>query len=311
MSKLNRSAAAQEFNDQYVPPVGGAFGREPASLKWARRPSVDWNHLSDLVRQAVEEAGFQDNLPWNLSNMVNAGQAPGRYRRHEDGKVIDRAVRNVARFCGWLRAVGAGKFPAIKKVIAKTHSSRGMNSPRTTIEFWRLVEKFPSPGGLERKLWAVRERAEAIFTAYEGQKPSWRAIAAALLVEARIGKAAIIAVAGTISGKSFRSYREARQWLVEYHQCCVRDTSDGVEARREAEPRLVRHGCSVYRIAIRDRYHHTKFEWLVRSSGRTFHTDGYAWVRGRSYSGAEGAIHAAVQAWRVAKAEARELANAA
>lgn len=199
------------------------------------------------------------------------------------------------RICGWFRV--ATRLPAVAKVITKTQSARGVNSPYTTLALRQLWGKYPSPHELERKLWLVRRRAEAIFTAYEGyENPSWVSVALGLLAQPRsVGKAAIMAVAGTISGNIFNRYREAREWLIDFHLCKVEDISDGVEARREAEPRLHKLGVAVYRIAMPVRSKNgrqvgVRFEWLVRSeSGRTYHHE---------YGGADDAFCAAVTAWK-------------
>lgn len=264
--------------------------------------TIDWMHLSSLVHQAAEDSGF-DNLPWNLGNMVNANVAPGSYPRFASRAGAEEVVKKVQRFCGWLKA--AADLPALRRVVKKTQSPHGMWSMRTVVHLWDFAERHPSPGKVERKLWKVRERAEAILSAFEGQKPSWASIAQALLVTQQVGKAAVMAVAGTLSGDSFSMYRDARQWLVDYHLCKVEDTSDGVEALREAEPRLTKAGIDVFRIAIpvMSRSGHqvgADFLFLVRSAnGRTFHS---------RWGGANEAMHEAIRAWK--RQDELALANA-
>ncbi len=250
--------------------------------------TIDWKHLSGLVREAVEASGFE-NLPWNLDNLVNANVAPGSYPFFASEAGKERVVKKVQRFCGWLRA--AAKLPGVRRVIEKTQSSCGMWSPRTLVHLWDLASHHPSPGALERKLWSVRRRADAIFSAYKGeQKASWASIAQSLLITQQTGKAAVMAVAGTLSGDTFRMYRNARDWLVELHLCSKADQSDGVIARREATPRFVKLGIAVYRIALQDQYHNWSFQWLVRTAdGRTYHSN---------WGGVIETLHDALHAWK-------------
>lgn len=249
--------------------------------------SVNWCHLTDLATTAVTESGFTD-LPWNLTNMVNAEVAPDSYPRFVSKAGAEKVVKKVQRFCGWLKA--AAELRALSRVIEKTQSSRGMWSPRTTIHLWDFAEKHSSPGALERKLWAVRNRADAILSAYAGEKkPAWWAIAHAISVTDQAGKAAVIAVASTLSGEHFRMYRDARQWLVDLHLCKEQDESDGVIARCESEPRLVKCGVSVYRIAIDGKFQ-IEMQWLVRTAeGRTYHSQ---------WGGPREALQDALRAWK-------------
>ena len=255
--------------------------------------TIDWSHLSDLVHRAVEDSGFT-NIPWNIENMVNANVAPGSYPRYASRAGAEKVVKKVQRFCGWLKA--AADLYGVRKVVEKTQSSRGMWARRTTLHLWDFAARNPSPGKLERKLWKVKVRAEAILSAFEGQKPSWASIAQALMVTDQAGKAAVIATAISLSGNShFRSYREAREWLVDYHLCKVADESDGVESRREEEPRLVKLGMEVFRIAIpqmsrRGHQIGVDFQFLVRSTnGRTYHSN---------WGGPREALHEALHAWK-------------
>lgn len=232
------------------------------------------------------------HTPWRGWDFYNSRKSTLRMERGHGEAAIDGYLRTA----GFLRACAEGKFPALKKVLEKTQGN-GANSPYTLFTVFELALKLRSPGRAERMLWKVRHRAEAILTAYEGyENPSWKSVALGLLAQSRsVGKAAVMAVAGTISGRIFSHYREAREWLVDFHLCKVVETSDGVVARREIEPRLQKMRVAVYRIAMplkskSDRQVGIRCAWLVRSeSGRTYHHE---------YGEAADALRAAVTAWK-------------
>lgn len=255
--------------------------------------------IARLVEDGVSVFQYitEHSLPHNLVRSAMSGSVGivGPYGRRLSEEDADAEISSHSRFGGWLKAVA--ELPAVRRVIQKTQSSRGVNSPRTTVDLWSFFEKNPSPGALERKLWQVRRRAVGILAAYEGNKmPSWKSLAQALMVERRVGKAAIIAVAISISGNSgFRNYREAREWLVDYHLCKVADESDGVESRREEKPRLEKFGMAVHRIAIPRRNRRgfqvgVDFQFLVSASnGRTYHSN---------WGGPREALQQALSAWK-------------
>lgn len=233
-----------------------------------------------------------DHSPWGGWNFYNSRR---RFVRMEMNHA-EAAINGYLRTAGFLQAAAKSKFPGLKKALEKTQSLRGANSPYTYFSVFQLAQRLRSPGRAERLLWKVKRRAEAIFSAYVGDNaPSWRSIAEALLVTQQIGKAAVIAVAGTLSGRSFSMYRDARQWLVDYHLCKVEDDSDGVISKREQVPRLVKFGVEVYRIAIpqltrRGYQVGVDFQWLVRTSeGRTYHSH---------WGGAREALQDALRAWK-------------
>ena len=266
---------------------------------------VDHNHLVNLVEAGAKalakawwpemsEWGFgpipgnfatPDHSPWGGWNFYNSRRNSIRMER----KHAEAAINGYLRTAGFLRAAADSKLPALKKALEKTQGN-GANSPYTYFSVFQLVDKLRSPGRAERLLWKVKRRAEAIFSAFEGNNaPSWKSIAEALLVTQQIGKAAVMAVAGTLSGQSFSMYRDARQWLVDYHLCKVKDDSDGVISKREQEPRLEKFGVAVYRIAIDGKYQ-IEMQWLVRTTdGRTYHSQ---------WGGPREALQDALRAWK-------------
>ncbi len=91
-------------------------------------------------------------------------------------------MEKFARLGGWIRA--AATLPAVRKVLTRNMTPNGKNSPYTRLLPEDLMKKFPSPGRLERLLWATKKKAQAVLAAYEGEFfPSWYSVASALLIE--------------------------------------------------------------------------------------------------------------------------------
>ena len=144
---------------------------------------------------------------------------PGSYFSIEMAKMM---IASYGRFGGWLKA--AVHLPGIRRMVEKTQDWRGVNSSHTKVNLWEVVEKFPSPGRLEKLLWAVRLRVEVILSSYGKYNPAWADIINALLSNASVGKAAIIVTAVTMgmdpyddkdpSNPRRRGYEEAREWLI-------------------------------------------------------------------------------------------------
>lgn len=261
------------------------------------RATIDWRHLRERVEETGKKAGF--SLPHNLGNMVNAGVAPGRYPRFASKAGAAEVAQKVSRFCGWLKA--AKDLPALARVITRSQSHRGVFSRATRIGLWALAARNPSPGTLERKLWKVRARAEGILAAYSGdvKVPAWWAVAHGTEISPHVGKAALVAVASTLSGETYNNYRAARKFLLDYHLCSVDDTSDGVAARREVVPCFAKLSVKVYRAMLpklspKGRKVGIEFGYLVCSpDGRTYHDNSMAWLLGPRL-----ALKMAVNAWR-------------
>lgn len=271
--------------------------------------------LGDLVRRGVEE--FEEVhgkcLPhnfiysdgsWGPRNLA-VGSAP--FRRMGGAGLVspagaDQLLKEYGRIGGWFRAAAA--LPGLAKLIKKSQSVNGVNSPYTTLDLRDLLGKFPHPARLERRLWAVRRRAEAILSAYPGDyHPAWSDVARALLVSHQVGKAAVITVACTLDDdcagsqrhSGFASYRSAREFLVSVRTAAfpVVDNADGVEARREAEPCYSKAGVSVYRARVSEPHGRFSRQWIVRArDGRTFHATSHP------RDGARTAVRWAIRAWR-------------
>lgn len=300
LSRTDRAALAEE-TAQEVRSIGrelwGAWPRcpvtgqtfDPAEGRWVSTRGLA--ALAEAGRAwfdtAPDEWGHSGNpIPGNLilsdsTSRLMVGPAPFFYgRRFLSPEGADELLSAYGRIRGWLRT--AATLPALSRVVRKTQSARGVNSPATTVYLPKLWERYPSPHRLERKLWQVRHRASQILAAWgSGYTPAWADIAQALLVDARVGKAALVTAAATLTtgyagGRKFWTYREARDYLVSIRSAAfpVEDTSDGVISRREAEPTLERFGIAVYRIRLADEHGRYSLQWLVRSeTGRTYHSD--------------------------------------
>ena len=266
----------------------------PSPLRVKTTRYVSAEGLAQLAEKGVtafHEAVERNVLPHNFVRTEMSGSvgSVGPHGRQLPFEEADSEIESHARMGGWLKA--ASGFPALRKVIERTQSWRGVNSLRTLIDLWELQSKFPSPGGLERRLWAVKRRAQSIFSAYEGSvEPSWAGIAIGLLANASTGKAAIIAVAYTLGGRhainntngsifeqDYRiSHRTARDWLAELHTYSVEEEEPSEGAvMRQKEPKLVEGGIEVYAVAQQGEYHQWSLgcKYLVRSSsGKAYYT---------------------------------------
>ena len=254
--------------------------------------------LKALVDDGVcmlEESGA--TLPHNLirTQMSSSVGKVGRFGRNLPFKEAEEEIERYARFGGWLKA--ANGLPALRKVIIKTQSWKGVNSSKTTVDLWSLFEKFNNPGALDKLLRGVKRRADRVLSAYAGQPTiSWSAVGMAVMVNAKPQKASIIAVSAFLAGGYARSFREARDFLVEYHKCSIVDTSDGVDGKRAVEPYFSKMGVAIFKIAVpvvtRRGYRvGTRFEKLVKSAyGRTYHSSN--WTDGKDL------IREASAAWK-------------
>ena len=259
--------------------------------------SVDYRHLKhEILGFAMEEFERKTGikLPYNL-HQVNHWmkiEKISKDRHLHPREAVREVARAVTQLAGWLKA--STDLPGTRRVIKFTQSGNGMGSPYTTVNLWELVSKNPSPGGFERRVWKVRRRAQQILSGWHGDlQPSWTAIARALVVTRNVGKAALIAAAGTLKNNSeWRlSYSEARYFLTEMRSARfpVADNSDGVKARREVEPKLRKLGCAVYLTRRQDEFGRLSLAWLVKRGDRSFHTDGWS---------AHHALKEALAAWK-------------
>jgi len=161
-------------------------------------------------------------LPHNLIRSEGSGSVGvvGPYGRTLPIVEASAEIELYARFGGWLTA--AAELPNVRRLILRTNSVRGLNSPYTTWPAWEIFHAWPSPHALERKLKRVITRARVIMEAYDTRlRPSWDGVAYGLRAcPGSVGKAAVIAVARTLGwGRQWWEtstaphYREARQWL--------------------------------------------------------------------------------------------------
>lgn len=193
--------------------------------------------------QAFEDAGVY--VPYNLG--VHPDWA-GKWMPSADAQQV---LERTARVAGWMAA--AAKMPAIKKVLKRSMQGSGVNSPYCVFTPMDFFVRYPSPGRFEDLLWKVKRRAEWILNAYAVQNPSWMAIARALMITSVVGKAAVLAVAFTLSnGESFRSYRQARQWLVANRTAAMVQLGESLYYM--AKPVLEHFGAKVYAVRDVDAY---------------------------------------------------------
>jgi hypothetical protein len=141
----------------------------------------------------------------------------GPWGRHLENEEAAAEIECFARFGGWLET--AATLPALRRAIAATQSERGINSDYTTVDLWGLVRQFPSPHFLERKLWKTMNRTRAILSAFTGEfTPEWKHLMHGLMVSRQVSKAAVVAAALKLSTREyFGKYRDARDWLVQFH----------------------------------------------------------------------------------------------
>lgn len=255
------------------------------------------------VHAFEEETGHY--LPHNLvrSQMSRSVGTVGAYGRRLPLEEADKQIESHARFGGWLKA--AINLPVVRKMIERTQSSRGINSDYTYCNLWEVVSRFPSPGNLERLLWKVRRRSEAILESYEGDfSPAWRDVINALLRTRSVGKAAVITVAATLGmeirgkwdydkNKLIRpSYQKARNWLVESRIALFpNEASEGTH--HAVEPELVEDGVEVYAGLAIDCFGSRSLVWIARKGSKVFVAE--------KRQKAQDVLKAAVDEWKTRK----------
>lgn len=282
-----------------------------AKLASGELVEIRWGHLSNLVERAAieafpckreswhtDETPVASRLPWNLDNLVHAGlSVEGRYPRYAPAAQAAKVIEGVMHFCRWLRA--AAKLPGLRKAIKASQSARGQFARGTVVNLWEAARRCPSPGRLERALWATKARADDLVSSFvPGGHASWRSLFLAVVFHRQTCKSGVVAAAMTLTASPYiRLYRDARNALADLASAKVRDTSDGVAGRRSDTPALVQNGVEVFDLYVQaesrrgpvfgfDKTH------LVRrtADGRTFHHDG----RGNP----EWSVTCAVQAWK-------------
>lgn len=160
---------------------------------------VNFFHLREKLREAADwlTAVHQKvDLPWNVEN-----EWP--HRRHYDQQQTWDIVEGHLRYAGWLKTVAKSDFaelPEVIKLLEKTQSSAGRNSPRTTVNLARLVAKWHSPHELEKWLRHAKWRANQILRPY-GVKVAMADLytVAEERGNKRVGKGAFVAAARTLA----------------------------------------------------------------------------------------------------------------
>ena len=168
-------------------------------------PGTTWNRqgvqsLVDEAKAYFEEVSGVD-LPYNLSTH---GPWVDRSWRNKLVEGREEMVAYAARFAGWLKKVA--ELPGFVRLIERTTSPRGMNSPYTELWLYSLFNRFPSPHAVERKYWKVLRRANQILEPY-GLSVSYAGLAEALTGRnaRRTGKAARVATEETVA--QYTDYR--------------------------------------------------------------------------------------------------------
>ncbi|NCC40899.1 MAG: hypothetical protein EOM21_15920 [Gammaproteobacteria bacterium] len=215
----------------------------------------------------------------------------------------DRMVGTAARVSGWLK--GAAKSRFLTKMLEKSTSHRGMFSPATSIDVYRLVDRY-TPGAAERRGRAVKERADEILSPY-GLKCSWRGVGSALTYGAKAtGKAATTAAAVTLGFDAQRSsYKAARSFLASVSRTVSsrEDDTDGVsvtlvgpdlEVKFKVSRRIVRVGTATKYFGPTGNTGVRRLPGiLLECAGRTFHSQG-RW----GITDVQAAVWEAENAWR-------------
>lgn len=116
-----------------------------------------------------EETGFA--LPYNIG-VWGPWVGEARFSRRMTSERREM-LETAARAAGWLRE--ATKCPVLVKLMKRTLSDRGMCSPYTTMDVYRLIKRHSSPWAAQRKLCAIQERANQILEPF-GFRASWSAL---------------------------------------------------------------------------------------------------------------------------------------
>jgi hypothetical protein len=195
----------------------------------APEPTVNKNGLSSIVVKAMEEYSTVAkhchgrkfvHLPWNMAwwvsppwanlprwkNLRQSDPLPERYHVENCEKFSNcgELLTYAARFAGWLKTLAW--FYGSVRVIEATQGP-GVGSPYTTVNLYRLFERWPSPHRLERQIWKARARANQILKPY-GLSVSWSALGQAMLRHSVVGKIALWAAEETL--KVYLSYYDSR-----------------------------------------------------------------------------------------------------
>lgn len=158
------------------------------------------------------------HLPWNLAwgeysswagmprwrNFRQSDQLPEWHASSKQFANYGKLLECAARFAGWLKTLAW--FYGAVRVIEATQGS-GVGSPYTTVNLYKLFDRWPSPHRLERTIWKARARANQVLRPY-GLRVSWSALGQALAQHSAVGKIALWAAEETV--KVYLSYYDSR-----------------------------------------------------------------------------------------------------
>jgi len=158
----------------------GADGRDEIRIYWAGLRSL----LERAAKEFTEATGKM--LPWNLAGPSWAGfrtepvaGSDWKFRlpNWATEARYEEVVADYRRFAGWLNA--AQELPGVRAMIGATQDW-GMNCPGVT-NLWEVFRRFPSPGHLERALWATLHRAKQIAKPFGVERIGWGSVLPALM----------------------------------------------------------------------------------------------------------------------------------
>lgn len=262
-AEVEENKQGEVHTDKVRVSLAGLFAlfEGPAVALWGTRDAVRW-HVGGITPRV------STLTPWYAT----------AYR----GKVFlpkeeaTRLIEHAARLGGWLRVTPEHRaLCAVARQMTRL-SRNGRLHGAAKYEEWamKMAHAGLSPHRANAWLNKVHWRAVEILSAYaEAPRTTWLMVARAMMVTTKTGKAAVVAAALTLRGgtASFKSYKEARDWLSILHRCKnVAETAEGlvrynpVAVREEA-------GAAVY-TAVRP----------ISQRGRiTEHRNGYLVVRGK------------------------------
>lgn len=197
-------------------------------------PWYSWRKITPAEHQAELEEAFR------FAGWMEALVKVRPSHQNTDPATMDEPLKRFVHY-GVLRVIRAG------------NSGRALNSPYNRYRPKWLFEHYPSPGRLERIVWKVRRKAEAILDDYGfPMRPSWTHLGMVLCKQHNPKRAARVLAAMTMTvNKSKKTsfdqvpkWRKSRKILVELAGCKLPVAIP--EGRREAEP-FEQDGVHVYR----------------------------------------------------------------
>jgi hypothetical protein len=167
--------------------------------------------LTMSAQDIAQKAGY--SLP---SNLFYNGPAKGLQNYGSFNDPGMEILEAYARFAGFMRRLSVAHTPFLDRLIKRTVSERGMGSPATSLNLWKLHEMCGSPETAERRLLAVHHRANEILAPY-GLRVSWDGLAYALQQSRKTGRTAMHAVRQTmitlLRREGIATYRVDPMWV--------------------------------------------------------------------------------------------------